>query len=142
MSRPVGNQEEDEMKLEKVTPLAVVDEIEPSLDFWESRLGFERVAEVPRGEQLGFVMLKNGEVEIMLQSRASVEDDLGLLTAELKGCPSVMYIGVPSLDPIVEALTGQEVVVGERKTFYGAREIFYREPSGHIVGFAEHGSDD
>lgn len=130
------------MDLEKVTPLAVVDEIEPSLDFWEQRLGFERVAEVPHGEKLGFVMLKNGAVEVMLQSRASIEEDLGLLTEALSGCPSVMYIEVSSLDPIMEELKGYEVVVGERKTFYGSREIFYRAPSGHVVGFAEHGSDD
>jgi uncharacterized glyoxalase superfamily protein PhnB len=130
------------MTVSKVTPIAVVDEIEGSLDFWERQLGFEKIAEVPAGGRLGFVMLKHGDAEIMLQSRASVEDDLGLLTAPIAGCPSVIYIEVSSLDTIIEKLTGCEVVVGERKTFYGSREIFYREPNGHIVGFAEPVSDD
>ena len=125
------------MELRKVTPIAIVEAIEPSLDFWVERLGFERVVEVPHGDVLGFVLLRHDGAEVMIQTRASVEADLEVLTAPTDRCVCVFYFDVDSIDSITEALAGFEVVVGERKTFYGAREIYYREPGGHIVGFAQ-----
>ena len=47
----------------------------------------------------------------------------------------MISLDVPSLAPITTALRGCEVVVGERKTADGGREIFYREPSGQVVRF-------
>jgi hypothetical protein len=34
-------------------------------------------------------------------------------------------------------MAGADIVVPRRSTFYGADEVFAREPGGHIVGFAE-----
>jgi len=130
------------MEIQSMTPVLVVDAIEDSLDFWEKRLGFERAAEVPHEGRLGFVLLMRYGVQLMIQSRASVEEDLGLLTADARGTSALIYIDVPSLEPIKAALKGVEVVVGERRTFYGAREIFYREPNGHVVGFAARAAQD
>jgi uncharacterized glyoxalase superfamily protein PhnB len=45
---------------------------------------------------------------------------------------------VASLDEAVAAVKGAEVVVPPRETFYGARETFVRDPSGNILGFAQH----
>ncbi len=75
----------------------------------------------------------------MYQTRASVENDLPALLAT-PGGGSVLYLEVADLDPIVAALEGVEVVVPRRKTFYGADEIWVREPGGHVVGFAAFGS--
>ncbi len=131
------------MQINGLTPVAIVDEIEPSLDFWERRLGFERVAEVPFGDRLGFVMLRSAEgATLMLQSRASVEDDLGVITGDPRQSTCVLYFRVATLPPLVEALAGVEVAVGERTTFYGAREVFYREPGGHLVGFAAQSDEE
>jgi len=41
----------------KSTPVLFVDRIEPSLAFWEERIGFARTVEVPDGDRLGFVIL-------------------------------------------------------------------------------------
>ncbi len=124
------------MVINGVTPVAIVDAIEPSLEFWEQRLGFERVAGVEHEGALGFVILRREGAEVMLQSRASVEDDLGVLTGAPRQSTCVLYFDVSDLEPIIEALSGMEVAVGTRTTFYGAREIYYREPGGHLVGFA------
>ena len=59
----------------KITPVLVVEEIEPCLPFWVERLGFQNVAEVPDGDRIGFVMLIRDGVEVMLQSVASVRKD-------------------------------------------------------------------
>jgi catechol 2,3-dioxygenase-like lactoylglutathione lyase family enzyme len=128
------------MEMKKVTTIAVVDEIEPSLAFWVDRLGFERVVEVPRGGRLDFVLLRRGAGEVMLQTRESIESDLELLAEAPVRCTSALYFEVDSIESVTAALAGFEVVVGERTTPRGVREIFYREPGGHIVGFAAPGS--
>ena len=62
------------MDMKRLTPVLYVEEIEPVLDFWK-RLGFEVTAEVPEGDQLGFVILQSGPVELMYQTRTSVEKE-------------------------------------------------------------------
>jgi uncharacterized glyoxalase superfamily protein PhnB len=124
------------VRFKKLTPLMTVDAIEPCLPFWTDRLGFAKVAEVPDGDALGFVILAKDGLELMYQSHASVEKDLGTRIP----VGGLLYIEVEDLAPILTALAGAEVVVPERTTFYGAREIFVREPGGHVVAFSQHGA--
>jgi uncharacterized glyoxalase superfamily protein PhnB len=114
-----------------------VDSIESCLEFWIGRLGFEQVTEVKEGERLGFVILKRGAVELMLQSRASMKKDIEPL-ADAQYL-STLYCDVPDLAPLRKALKGWPEVVPERTTFYGAREIIVKDPAGNVVCFAQHG---
>lgn len=123
--------------MKKLTPVLLVEHIEPCLPFWVDRLGFQKTAEVPEGDKLGFVILTKDNVEIMYQTQASAVKDVPAF-ANLKLTPSTfLYIEVEKLDPIIESLRGVEVEVPVRKTFYGAREIGVREPGGNHVMFAE-----
>jgi uncharacterized glyoxalase superfamily protein PhnB len=122
--------------MKKLTPLLVVDAIEPSLRFWTDRLGFTKDVEVPGPDgRPGFALLTHGPLELMLQSRASVAADVPALA----GGPhrATLYLEVESLAPIRAAVAGLPVTVAERTTFYGARELGVREPGGHFVTFAE-----
>ena len=62
--------------MKKATAIISVDSIEPCLPFWTS-LGFEVTVTVPHEDAIGFAMLNKGDVELMYQSRASIEADLG-----------------------------------------------------------------
>jgi uncharacterized glyoxalase superfamily protein PhnB len=126
--------------MKKLTPVLFVEEIESALSFWIDRLGFEKTTEVPEGDRLGFVILKRDAVEIMYQTRESVQHDLPQLAdAPMKG--SFLFIEVDDLDAVVRALEGITPVVPRRKTFYGADELIVREPAGNAVTFAQFGSD-
>lgn len=129
------------MKLKKSTPIFVVEEIEPSLELWVDRLGFEKQAEVPDGDRLGFVILVSGGIEIMYQSRRSIDRDVeehGLPEAmRAKEAHSVLFVEVDDLDALRRRLEGLEILLPRRETFYGATELWMREPGGHLVGFAE-----
>jgi hypothetical protein len=114
----------------KLTPVLYVDAIEPSLPFW-SALGFATAFSVPEGDRLGFVSLVRGEVEVMLQTRANLAHDLPAF-ASLERGPSVLYLEVDALD----VPPGAAVLVPERVASYGPREIWLREPGGHVVGLA------
>ena len=60
------------MNITKVTPVRIVDRIEPCLPFWCDALGYEKRAEVPHENALGFVLLENAAGEVMLQTQASL----------------------------------------------------------------------
>ena len=122
--------------MKKLTPVLVVDTIEPCLPFWVNRLGFTRTIEVPEDDRLGFVALQKDGVEIMIQARSSVIADAPGMVDLPFGGPSHLYIEVSDFDAVERALEGAEVIVPRRTTFYGATEIFVREPCGHFIGFA------
>jgi uncharacterized glyoxalase superfamily protein PhnB len=125
-----------EGRMKKLTPNLIVDRIEDSLPFWVDRFGFEKTVEVPHDGGLGFVILKRGAVELMLQSRASLRGDVPALAEGAHR--AVLYLEVDDLAPIRAALEGWPAVVPERTTFYGAREIIVRDPAGNAVFFAAH----
>jgi uncharacterized glyoxalase superfamily protein PhnB len=124
--------------MKKLTPVLVVETIEKSLPFWCDRLGFTRQVEVPHGDRLGFVILVSGPVELMLQSRASVKDDVPSMAGEAHR--SALYIEVEDLAPLRKATEGLPRLFEERTTFYGAREIGVRDPEGNAVLFAQQGA--
>jgi uncharacterized glyoxalase superfamily protein PhnB len=131
-----------ETTVKKATPIITVEDIEPCLPFWTGGLGFEVTATVPHGDKVGFAMLQHGNVELMYQSRASVEADLGGSSGDsgladtMANGATTLFIEVEALDPVIAALEGAEVVVPRRQTFYGMDEIFVRAPCGTLVGFA------
>lgn len=120
----------------KITPILFVDAIEPSLEFWVGRLKFEKIAEVPEGNQLGFVILKKGDSEIMLQTRESIKKDAQAASQAILAMTSCLYIEVDSFTEALDRIKGAEVLVPQRDTFYGMREIYVRDPGGQVVGFA------
>ena len=124
-------------EIRKSTPVLIVDAIEPSLPFWQERLGLERPVEVPDGDRLGFVILTNGAIEIMYQTRASLAKDSGAHGAAFNKDKTFLFVEVADIDALASALQGFEIVMPRRDTFYGSTEIGYREPGGHYVTFAQ-----
>jgi catechol 2,3-dioxygenase-like lactoylglutathione lyase family enzyme len=128
------------MRVKKLTPVLYVDAIEPCLDFW-TKLGFEKTAEVPEGDRLGFVILKKDDVEVMYQTRASVAHDI----PALKDSPAqgtFLFFEVDDINAFERVLSGANYVIPRRKTFYGSDEIIVREPAGNVVAFAQFGNPE
>lgn len=125
-----------DVQMKNLTPVLPVEAIEPVLPFWEDRLGFERTAEVPEGDRLGFVILRKGNVQVMYQTLESIANDVASL-ADVPVGGTLLFIEVDDLDAVAALLEGIEPVTPRRTTFYGADELILREPGGHIVTFAE-----
>ena len=121
----------------KITPVLIVDRVEPSVAFWRDRLGFQVVAEVPHGDHLGFAILAGEGVELMYQSRASVEADLPKGAAPPEDATTFLFVEVSDVGLVERAVAGAPVVMARRKTFYGMDEVGVREPGGHVVTFAQ-----
>jgi uncharacterized glyoxalase superfamily protein PhnB len=129
--------QETKPMIKKLTPVLFVSEIEPCVKFWTEQLGFQKTAEVPDGNKLAFVILVKGNVELMYQSYASAEKDVPALAPIARKGPTFLYIEVENLDAIKAAVKAAEVVMPERTTFYGAREIGIKDPAGHYLTFAQ-----
>ena len=121
--------------IQQVTSNLAVDRIEPSAAFFE-KIGFEITVQVPEGDHMGFAILAQGNNQMMFQTSDSLIEDNVAFTAASTMQPAMLYITVDDLDAIKQALSGYEINMTERETFYGAREIGYLEPGGHIVTFA------
>jgi uncharacterized glyoxalase superfamily protein PhnB len=122
----------------KITTVLVVESIEKSLPFWVERMGFEKTAEVPEGERLGFVILASGGTELMLQTAESVRKDQPQFAPDSSGSRAYVFIEVDDFEDARKRLEGYPITMAERTTFYGMREIGVFEPGGHVVVFAAH----
>jgi len=125
------------VNIKKITPVLYADELEACVEFWTARFGFQKTVEVPDGNRLGFVILQNGNLELMYQSFASARKDAPKIAGEIEGGRTFLYLEVEKLEPFIAATKDANVVLPVRTTFYGATEIGVKDPAGHVVVFAE-----
>lgn len=123
-------------KIRKLTPVLTVDRIEPSLEFWTNKLGFQNAGSVGEKGALDFVMLERDGVEIMYQTRASLQKDAANLKATAPQGASLLYLEVDSIEQVAAHLDGVLVIKPTHDTFYGMTELTVEEPGGHLVAFA------
>src|SRR5260370_10592997 len=118
-----SSQEIKSMNVKRITPVLLVQEIEPILPFWVDRLGFAKTVEVPNGNKLGFVAFQKGTAEVMYQTYASVKKDAPPAVAREAGKgPTFLYMEVDDLDAVLAALKDVKMVMPVRTAFYGMRE--------------------
>jgi uncharacterized glyoxalase superfamily protein PhnB len=127
-------------QLRSLAPVLIVDSVEPCLDFWVDGLAFTKENEVPGPDgKIVFASVKKDGVEIMYQTRASVEADTPAQAGDLSGHSTALFITVPSvadLDAIESRVKNAPSVKPRHETFYGSVEFYVREPGGNVVGFA------
>ena len=126
------------MNVKRITPVLFAQEVEPCVKFWVDRFGFEQTAAVPEGDKLAFAILQKGNLELMYQSYASADKDVGTTISQVvrKG-PTFLYVEVDHLEDTINAVQGAEMYMPKRQTFYGSTEIGIKDPNGHFVTFAE-----
>jgi uncharacterized glyoxalase superfamily protein PhnB len=120
----------------KITPLLMVEAIERSLPFWVERMGFQKTAEAPGKGRLAFVILARDGAELMLQTIESVREDEPAFAPAGPASGGSLFTVVEDFADVLKRLEGYPIVMRERTTFYGMREIGVRDPDGHIVVFA------
>jgi uncharacterized glyoxalase superfamily protein PhnB len=124
--------------INKSTPILHVEKVEPSLKFWTERFGFEATIQVPEDDHIGFVAIEKGPIELMFQTYQGMRaaGDSLLASAAEQG-PSFIFMEVPDINAVIEALNGFDLVQDLHDTAYGAKEIVVKEPGGHFVIFSQ-----
>src|SRR5438309_4353579 len=131
-------QKERTRMINKSTPILHVKAVEPSLKFWTERFGFKATIQVPEGDHIGFAAIENGSIELMFQTYEGMKGDANnpLAKAVDQG-PSFIFMEVPDINAVIDALKGAEIVQGLHETFYKSKEVVAKEPGGHFVIFSE-----
>ncbi|HKN84640.1 MAG TPA: VOC family protein [Pyrinomonadaceae bacterium] len=124
--------------INKSTPILHVKNVEPSLKFWTERFGFKTTIQVPEGDHIGFAAIENGSIELMFQTYEGMKADASnpLANAADQG-PSFIFMEVPDINSVIDALKGADIVQDLHETFYGAKEVVAKEPGGHFVIFSQ-----
>jgi uncharacterized glyoxalase superfamily protein PhnB len=122
--------------IRKITAVLAVEAVEPSLAFWQDRMGFACTVTVPHEDALGFAIVTRDGTEIMLQSHDSIRADLAH-AGEIPGRSTALFIEVADLDAITVTLGDYPIALPRRSTFYGMHEIGVVEPGGHFAVFAQ-----
>src|ERR1043166_6904765 len=109
------------VKLNTMTPVMIVEAVEPCLGFWTDRFGFTVENEVPGPDgKLIFASAKNGSIEVMYETKASAlaEDP----KADVSGHSIALFVTVDDIDAAEQAAKGAPVVKARHKTFYGSTD--------------------
>ena len=123
------------MKISRATPVLFVDAVEPTRDFF-TKLGFTVLFDVPDRDHLGFAGLEKDGVNVMVETRGNANEGPALREITRNSRGSVVFIEVDNLDAVITALATEKAIVERHTTFYGADEISFMEPGGHVVTFA------
>jgi hypothetical protein len=127
-------------KINSITSVVPVNDVEASAAFFE-KIGFTRTSEVSEdptdpSTPLGFVIMVNGDCQIMFQSLVSIRNDDESLLPE-QGATALIFLIVENLDNVITALAGYPIFMERRTTFYGSEEIGIAGPDGHKFTFAQ-----
>jgi hypothetical protein len=125
-------------RLQRVTPILVVEAIEPVLPFWEA-LGFAQASPSWVDGKLVFVSMAKDGLELHYHTKADMEVSIPAAADMLADTTSLVYLTVDNLDRIVAGLGDAEVVIPRRRTAWGADEIYVKEPGGNVIAFAAFG---
>ncbi len=124
--------------LKKLTPNLMVEDVNQTLNFYTNILGFEVLATVPETGQLNWAMLKQGDVEIQLQLRASLTEELPIFKDKQIGGALTLYIGVEGIEELHERLKDKVTIVqAMHTTFYGTQEFAIQDCNGFVLSFSQ-----
>ncbi len=122
----------------QLTPNLMVEDINQTIDFYKSILGFDVLATVPETGQLNWAMLKQGNVEIQLQLRASLTEEIPAFKGKPIGGALTLYIGVDDIKELYERLKDKVTIAQDmHTTFYGTQEFAIQDSNGFVISFAE-----
>jgi uncharacterized glyoxalase superfamily protein PhnB len=132
------------MKFQDVTPNLIVSDIDRSAAFYRDVLGFQVVTTVPDAAPFVFVWLQRDGVNVFLNRKDGVADDVPRLAERTIGGTNTLFMTIESdsvengIDGLFERIDGRAPVVMPLKNqFYGMREFGIEDPDGYVVFFAQ-----
>jgi len=126
----------------------MVEDVNKTIDYYKETLQFNFSMGVNENQEvitgdvgdstLTWAMLKRDDVEIMLQRRDSLIEELPVFKEMSIGGTFTLYINMQGTKTFYEEIKNKvEVLKGLHKTFYGADEFVIRDLNGYILYFAE-----
>lgn len=123
---------------ETITTNIMVKNVKETIEFYESKLGFEKILSVPEdGDILAFAILKKDNISIMFQEQKSLIDEYPTLKNDNIIPTFTLFITVKDVLKLYEELKGKVQIAQElHKTFYGKNEFAIFDNNGNILTIA------
>jgi lactoylglutathione lyase len=133
------NYEEEEMKFKKLTPNLVVRNVEASLNFYRTVLGFQTGFTVPDAPPYVFGSVTSDAVEIFFNDQHAVAEEYPALGTKPVGGSLTLFIEVEGIEEIFEKVQqhGAKITMPMKDQFYGMREFAFEDPEGWVVTIAQ-----
>lgn len=136
--------------LKKLTPNMMVEDVNQTIDFYSKTLGFQLVmavmgnthevlSEIPKDQTAIYALMKAGDVEMMFQTRKSLEEDVPALK-DIRGIGGSLtfYFETEDLEGLHFKVKDHAKVVKDLfTTWYGMKEFYIQDCNGYILAFAE-----
>ena len=126
---------------EGITPYLICKNADAAIDFYKKAFGATELFRIGQPGMVGHAEMKIGNAIFML---ADEFPDMGAVSPEtIGGSPVSLYIYVEDVDSFTEKAVaeGLQVLKPVTDQFYGDRSGAFKDPFGHIWGFATHKED-
>lgn len=126
---------------EGITPYLICKNAEEAIDFYKRAFGAVELFRIGQPGMVGHAELKLGNAIFML---ADEFPDMGAVSPQTVGAsPVSLYVYVEDVDSFTEKAVaeGLEVLRPVSNQFYGDRSGQFKDPFGHLWGFATHMED-
>jgi catechol 2,3-dioxygenase-like lactoylglutathione lyase family enzyme len=125
----------------KLTPNLIVADVERSLAFYTSVLGFERGFTVPEQSPFVFASVVSGPIEIFFNEKEIATKEYPAFSGRPLGITGTMYIqleGSGHIERLLDRLkTSVPIVMPLVQQWYGVKEFAIADPDGYVITFAE-----
>jgi lactoylglutathione lyase len=122
----------------KLTPNLLVSNVDVSLTFYTTVLGFERGMTVPDQSPLVFAQVTSGPIEIFFNDAVGAVREYPVLGGKTIGASGTMFIEVEQIEVLYEALRPKVTIAMPLVTqVYGMKEFAIADPDGYLITFAE-----
>lgn len=127
------------MEFKKLTPNLVVRDVEASLNFYRSALGFQLGFTVPDQPPYVFGSVTSGGVEIFFNDQKAVLEEYPALGSKPIGGSLTLFIEVEGIEEVLAAVqkSGAKITMPLKDQFYGMREFAFEAPEGWVVTIAQ-----
>lgn len=134
--------------MKKITTNLMVHDVNETIDYYVEILGFEfamgvddkKVTKIGeyKGTHLVWAIVKKNDVEIMLQEKNSLYEEVPEFKNRTVGGTFTLYIHMADTQSFYEQIKDQvEIVKPMHQTFYGAYEFAICDLNGYILYFAQ-----
>lgn len=120
---------------ETITTNIMVKNVKETINFYEKKLGFQKVLSVPeQGEILNFAILNKDKISVMLQEKENLISEYPTLKTEKIVPTFTLFITVDDVLAMYNELKDNVKIAKElHKTFYGKDEFAIFDNNGNIL---------
>lgn len=127
-----------DIRFNNITNNLLVENVNETIDFYENTFGFSSVMTYPDSGKYDFAIIKRDSIQLMLQTKASFDDELDLFKDTNIGGTFMLYIEVNNLDSLYNVVNSNAEIVKElNETFYNTKEFAVKDNNGYVLIFAE-----